>query len=49
MGTPVQLAAWSLAPDPIATGGTNLIRVQGGSMTTDTLITVSFYDRHMSF
>jgi hypothetical protein len=49
MGTPVQLAGWALAPSPIATGGTNLIRVQAGSMTTETLVTVTFYDRHMSF
>lgn len=49
MGTPTQLAGWGLAPAPTAAGGTNLIRVQAGSMTTDTLITVSFYDQHMSF
>jgi hypothetical protein len=49
MGTPAQLASWALAPDPIASGGTNLIRVTGGSMTTDTLVTVSFYDQFVSF
>lgn len=49
LGTPIQLASWSLAPSPVASGGTNLIRVEAGSMTTDTLVTVSHYDQFMSF
>lgn len=49
MGTPVQLASFGLAPAPVATGGTNQIRVTGGSMTSDTRVTVTYYDRYVSF
>lgn len=43
------LANFALAPAPVATGGTNFIRVQGGSVSTNTLVTVNHYQRYMSF
>jgi hypothetical protein len=49
MGTALQLADFYLAPAPIAAGGTNNIVVQGGSVSTSTMITVTHYDRYMSF
>lgn len=49
MGTPAQLANFHLAPSPIAAGGTNSIRVQGGSTTVDSRIEFQHYNRYMSF
>lgn len=49
MGTPVYLADWHLAPDPVASGGTNTITIQGGSTSTNTEITLLYHDHFMSF
>lgn len=49
MGTPAQLANFYLAPSPIAAGGTNSIRVQGGSVSASTRIDMQHYNRYMSF
>lgn len=49
MGTPAQLANWYLAPAPIATGGTNSIRVQGGSITTGTRVEFVYHNQYMSY
>lgn len=47
--TPVELARFNLAPSPIAAGGTNVITVQGGSVAAITNVTVTHYDRYMSY
>lgn len=49
MGTPTQLAEWYLAPSPIATGGTNSIRVQGGSTSTATRVEILYHNQYMSY
>lgn len=49
VGTPAYFAGWYLAPDPIATGGTNSIRVQGGSTSTQTSIIFSYQNHYASF
>lgn len=46
---PVSIAGWHLAPAPIATGGTNQIRVQAGSTSTTTQIQFLHTDHYMSF
>lgn len=48
MVTPSQLAAWYLAPAPIAGGGTNTIRVQGGDTSTATQIQLTYTNEYMS-
>jgi hypothetical protein len=49
MLTPAQLAGWYLAPSPIATGGTNTIRVQGGSTSTATRVEILYHNYYMSY
>jgi len=43
------LATFRLAPDPIATGGTNVISVAGTATGTATLVTLAYYNRYLSY
>ncbi len=43
------LATWHIAPNPVATGGTNLIGIAGVSNGTATRIQVVYFNRYMSF
>lgn len=48
MASPLDLVDFYLAPAPIATGGTNSIRVQGGSVSTSTYVEIAHYSRYTS-
>lgn len=48
MASPLDLVDFYLAPAPIATGGTNSIRVQGGSVSTSTYVEIAHYNRYTS-
>jgi hypothetical protein len=43
------LATFRIVPDPIATGGTNVITVQGTATSGSTSITISYYNRYMDY
>lgn len=43
------LAGFYLAPAPVASGGTNYITVQAGSISTNAYIRVTYYNRYMSW
>lgn len=43
------LATFSLAPDPIVTGGTNVITVSGSAMGSATAVTLTYYERFMDY
>ncbi len=47
--TPVQLASFALAPDPIAAGGTNTIVLYAGSAGTAATYSVQIISQYMSF
>jgi Phage tail protein len=49
MGTPLQLANFFLAPSPTASGGTNNVVVQGGSVSTNTFVRLTYYNHYMSW
>lgn len=43
------LGTWHIAPAPIATGGTNVISVNGSGASAATAITVVYYNRYQSY
>jgi hypothetical protein len=43
------LATFRLAPDPVVTGGTNVVTVSGTAMGSATQVTLAYYNRYMGF
>lgn len=43
------LATFRLVPDPIATGGTNLITLSGSATGTAAAVSVAYYNRYLSY
>lgn len=43
------LGTWHIAPDPVATGGTNIITVNGSGNGTATALSIVYYNRFSSF
>lgn len=49
LSTDSDLATFRLVPDPLATGGTNVISVAGTATGTATVVTLSYYTRYLSY